>query len=179
MALYLGTFKKRLSAGGVRSSFKIRVPPKNWVKYSTEADGVTIYNGGLGYKNGYRVRSGGAEAEGIRACCTGFIPVTGGAVIRIKGWDRYNNPGSAANAINTADTSFTNIGQVGNYRYGIFAGEYSAYDENTIKDYASGISEWVVPPVESGVAYIRVSGYSDMAAIDGANLIVTVNEEIV
>ena len=35
---------------------------KNWVKFSTEADGVTIYNGGLGYKNGYRVRSGGAEA---------------------------------------------------------------------------------------------------------------------
>ena len=28
---------------------------KNWVKYSTEADGVTIYNGGLGYKNGYRM----------------------------------------------------------------------------------------------------------------------------
>jgi hypothetical protein len=34
---------------------------RNEVRYSTEADGVTIYNGGLGYKYGYRVRSGGAE----------------------------------------------------------------------------------------------------------------------
>ena len=31
---------------------------KNWVRYSTESGGAAIYNGGLGYKNGYRVRSG-------------------------------------------------------------------------------------------------------------------------
>lgn len=32
----------------------------NLVPLSTEADDKTIYNGGLGYKNGYRIRSGGA-----------------------------------------------------------------------------------------------------------------------
>ena len=41
----------------------------NLVPLSTEADGVTIYNGGLGYKNGYRIRSGGAEgATGVGSC---------------------------------------------------------------------------------------------------------------
>ena len=34
---------------------------KNWVPYSTEADGITIYNDGLGYKEGYRLSSSGAE----------------------------------------------------------------------------------------------------------------------
>ena len=36
--------------------------PTNLLPLTTEADGITIYNGGLGYKQGYRVRSGGAEA---------------------------------------------------------------------------------------------------------------------
>lgn len=150
---------------------------KNWVPYSTESDGVTIYNGGLGYKNGYRVRSGGAETAMTSAACAGYIPVSGGATVRIKGWSRYTNPGNAGNAINAADASFNNIGQVSNSNYGIFAGAYAAYNNTTIKDGADGISEWVAPPVDSGIAYIRVSGYFPHGA-DGASLIVTINEEI-
>ena len=60
---------------------------KNWVKLSTESDGQTIYNGGLGYKNGYRIRSGGAETTASNTACTGFIKVDPGDVIRLSGWD--------------------------------------------------------------------------------------------
>ena len=150
---------------------------KNWVPLSINPDG-TGYNNGLGYKNGYRVRSGGAEEPTGRAACTGFIPVNGGDVIRIKGWDRYHYPGSAANAINVSDGNFTNIGQVGNANYGIFTEGYGAYGRATIEDAASGISTWVAPPAASGIAYIRVSGYSNDFYMDGANIIVSINEEI-
>lgn len=57
----------------------------NLVYSSINADG-TIYNGGLGYKEGYRIRSGGAEAE-YNSVCTGFIPVKSGDVVRLSGWD--------------------------------------------------------------------------------------------
>ena len=150
----------------------------NMVPLSINADG-TIYNG-TGYKNGCRVRSGGAEGEMANAACTGFIPVRGGDVVRIYGWTRYSASGNAANAINAADSAFTNLGQIGNSNYGIFAGAYAAYNNSTIADGADGISTWVVPPASSGVAYIRVSGFGgdSSGGAPGARLIVTVNEEI-
>lgn len=144
----------------------------NLVPLSTEADGKTIYNGGLGYKEGYRVRSGGAEAVNGDASCTGFMPVKGLSVIRIAGCEFSGNVDSA---INVADASFTNIGQVaGNgASYGIFLSTYSAYNSATMiqKD---GFWQWIVPPEASGVKYIRVTA----ATTDGSKLIVTVDEEI-
>ena len=156
---------------------------KNWVRYSTESGGAAIYNGGLGYKNGYRVRSGGAEGASGNTACTGFIPVKGGDVIRIKGWTRYTDSGNAANAINAANSSYSNIGQIGNSDYGIFAsgGSAAAYNRTTIKDNANGISSWVVPPDSTGVKYIRVSAFNNSSSLGGAvgeQLIVTINEEI-
>ena len=153
---------------------------KNWVKYSTEADGVTIYNGGLGYKNGYRIRSGGGEGTQARGTCTGFIPVQGGDVIRISGFDfSYASNG---NAINVSDSSFTNLGQFTMLpaAYGILAtGEaYVAYSVKSVVEETTGVWKWVVPPAASGVAYIRVSGQNESGTYPGANLIVTVNEEI-
>lgn len=91
---------------------------KNWVKYSTESDGVTIYNNGLGYKDGYRVRSGGAEVEqGSTTSCTGFIPFKKGDVLRI--YPQFHGL-NIVNAINYANASFQNIGQAtGSGGYGI------------------------------------------------------------
>ena len=151
----------------------------NRVPLSIDTDG-SVYNGGLGYKNGYRIRSGGAETSQNNAACTGFIPVSGGDVIRIYGWNRYSNPGTAANAVNVADAAFANLGQISNSNYGIFASgaAYAAYNNSTIEDGADGISSWVVPPAASGAAYIRVSAYDATNSAPGANLIVTVNEEI-
>lgn len=149
---------------------------KNWVKYSTESDGKTIYNGGLGYKNGYRVRSGGAEGADAYGACTGFIPVKGGDVIRISGCDFAH--AANGNAINVSDASFTNIGQFTMIpaQYGIFASSYSAYSHKSVVQEKTGVWKWIVPPAASGVAYIRVTGYGNSS--HGADLIVTINEEI-
>jgi len=116
----------------------------------------------MGYKDGYRIRSSGAEAEIADGACTGYIKVNGGDVVRVTGCDvtkAYNT-----NAINVYDGSFNNLGQiVANYKsagYGIFAtsGAYVAYcwDSGKIEN---GVYEWTVPPSESGIAYIRVTGY--------------------
>lgn len=148
----------------------------NQVPYSINADG-TIYNNGLGYKNGYRVRSGGAEGTQTISCCTGFIRVNSGDVVRITGAN-YNWT-KVSEAINASDVSFTNLGQiVGNSTgYGIFSsgGAYYSYSKQSIVEESTGVWLWVVPPAESGVRYIRVTAPTD----DGSTLTVTINEEII
>lgn len=159
---------------------------KNWVKYSTEADGVTIYNGGLGYKEGYRIRSGGAETVannvGTRALCTGFIPFKNGEILRISPPFSGIN---TSNAINFFDSSFTNIGQRTDYGsgYGICTGSgwnkaISTVDGITTLDIsgASGADD---------VRYVRISYPWNDTSIDagfqvksGEDLIITINEEI-
>lgn len=153
----------------------------NMVPISTTNDGVTIYNG-TGYKNGYRIRSGGAEGAQANAACTGFIPVKGGDIIRISGCNfAYSN---TSNAINVADASFSNIGQItpshADAGYGIFAAgaAYQSYCYNkAVTQEKTGVWKWTVPPAASGAAYIRVTGYN-ASGNHGANMIVTVNEEI-
>jgi hypothetical protein len=80
----------------------------NQVPISTETDGVTIYNGGLGYKDGERIRSGGALGSHSGASHTGFIRAVGGDVVRLSGYNiKYSNN---ANAINVYDAKHTNLG---------------------------------------------------------------------
>lgn len=150
-----------------------RQPVRNQVPLSINADG-TPYNGGLGYKDDYRVRSGGAEAAHTGATCTGYIPVHPGDVVRISGCDfDYVSTG---NAINASDSSFTNLGQlVRNMTgYGIFAtsGEWYAYSMHSVVQESEGVWRWVVPPAASGVAWIRVTGTTQG---NGAGLCVTVS----
>lgn len=174
---------KKLTIGGValKQLFINGIPVwksgyKNWVTCSTESDGVTIYNGGLGYKNGYRIRSGGAEGAMTTGSCTGFIPVKGGDVIRLSGWDF--SVSTTNNAINVSNAAFANIGQLTAQpaRYGIFFdGSYNAYDYSSVVQEKTGVWKWVVPPSASGVAYIRVSGYT---VGDGSKMIVTINEAL-
>lgn len=147
---------------------------KNWVKYSTESDGKTIYNGGLGYKDGYRVRSGGAEGAKTDATCTGFITVKAGDVIGIGGAQLGEN--STSNAINVYDASYTNIGQiVENLKdrgYGIFSsGVLSNWNKGTTKN---GCFYWTVPS-GANIAYVRVTARMNGK---GSDMIVTINEEI-
>lgn len=153
---------------------------KNWVQYSMESGGTAIYNGGLGYKNGYRIRSGGAEGELSTSAHTGFIPVKGGDIIRISGGD-FSSTNSHGSAMNVADGSFTNIGQFSmqSGEYGIFK-TYTDYSKPSVVEEKTGVWKWVVPPEASGVKYIRVScNAANGGAADGAKLIVTINEEII
>ena len=73
---------------------------QNLMPLSTEADGITPYNNGLGYKDNWRVRSEGAEQEQTKISCTGFIPFT-------KNDKLYIYPpftgGNTDNAINFSD----------------------------------------------------------------------------
>ena len=153
---------------------------KNWVPYSINADG-TIYNNGLGYKDGYRVRSGGAEGEQASATCTGFIPLRKGDTLRIYPKFRGLN---TQNAISYANAAFQNIGQsTGTGGYGICEGDnkslfYPTTDEN-------GISVLhLTTDLAAEVAYIRVTNQIEYASpyqpliTTGAEMIVTVNEEI-
>lgn len=156
-------------------AWQVEVTPTytNQVPISTEADGVTIYNGGLGYKNGYRVRSGGAEGAQTMCCCTGFIPVKAGDIVRLSGYDvKYENVG---NAINVSDASRTNLGQIvanSAWSSGIFEGNTYNWGNAVILE-KDDVYYWVVPD-GYGIAYVRVTGYTDT----GENMIVTVNEEI-
>lgn len=150
---------------------------KNWVKYSTEADGITIYNGGLGYKDGYRIRSGGAEGATARGAHTGYIPVQPNDTVRISGceFSGYHSE----NAINISDSNFTNLGQMAmnsTLGYGSLAGTTYG-NRNYVVEEKTGVWKWTVPPASYGAAYIRVSGYKESGG-DGASLIVTINEEI-
>lgn len=150
----------------------------NQVPISKDANG-NIYNG-VGYKNGYRVRSGGAEATSTNTSCTGFIPVKAGDVVRVSGWDWFAGT-SSQQALNVADSNFTNLGQFTmgqNARYGIFESTYKNYTASSIVEEKDGLWKWVVPPAESGIAYIRITGYDGTNGISGSQMIVTINEEI-
>lgn len=158
----------------------------NQVLLSTESDGVTIYNGGLGYKNNTRVRSGGEETGSPSSACTGFIPVKAGDVIRISGME-FSNGYANGSAINVSDSARTNLGQftIDGARYGLFTqAAYVPYANTSVLEEKTGVWKWVVPPAASGIAHIRINAnaYGASASsnytVNGSLLIVTVNEEI-
>lgn len=169
---------------------------KNWVKYSTEADGVTIYNSvgegaTPGYKQKTRVRSGGGETGHGNATCTGYIKVNPGDIVRVDAGGGYYSVfvnGGVGSAINVftelSGKPGENIGQiVGNSEggYGIFAtgAAYAAYGGRSVVQ-KDNYWQWTVPPGDSKVAFIRVTGGTGIN-YDGTShnkLIVTINEEI-
>lgn len=166
-----GVVKKIVAAG---KTIWQAVTYKNWVLYSTESDGKTIYNGGLGYKNGCRVRSGGAETAHGLAACTGFIPAKGGDIVRFSGYDvKKVNVG---NSINVSNASFSNMGQIvanSSDGYGCFYGTVHNWDDVLLEK--ENVYYWMVPDGYD-IAYIRVTAYTGNGF--GTNVIITVNEEI-
>jgi hypothetical protein len=147
----------------------------NLVPLSTEADGKTIYNGGLGYKNGYRVRSGGLEAAQSTSVCTGYIPF-------VKGDKLYISPAFSGNNINNAinfyNGSYEVLGQVcdNDSAYGICGVQVNAF-KTTLGDGVSilDLSNNTVSGVEN-IAFVRITNNYQVAS--GAEMIITKNEEI-
>lgn len=156
----------------------------NLVPLSTEADGKTIYNNGLGYKDGYRIRSGGAEAANVNSTITGYIPFVKGDKLYIypafTGWNTQN-------AINFCDSSYTNLGQItdSGAAYGICNGNNVAAFKTELVNGVSvlDISDVTDLGVEN-IAYVRITNLiyyydTDNALISsGAEMIITKNEEI-
>lgn len=147
----------------------------NLVPLSTEADGVTIYNGGKGYKDGYRIRSGGAEAVLANTTITGYIPFVKGDKLYI--YPPFNG-GNTENTVNFYDGSFANLGQVtdsGNY-YGFCNSTFKAKVINGVS--VLDISAVTVSGVEK-VAFVRIGNkISNSVITSGAEMIITKNEEI-
>ena len=185
------TFKK-LTIGGVElkqlfiNGIQVwKAGYKNWVPYSTTEDGKTIYNGGLGYKNGYRMSSSGAEKTQTGSALTGFIPAKFGDVIRM-GNAHWGSAGASdgysyiayydANfklklTINKHENSSSNghISNVGSsYKELVDRGA-----SNILTD-SKGVTTFnIVFTSPVSYSYIRIN-----ATADGADMIVTVNEEI-
>jgi hypothetical protein len=141
---------------------------KNWGPFSIDTNG-SIYNG-TGFKDGYRVRSGGAEAAEAGARVTGYIPTAAGDIIRLTGW-KFDFK-SAANAVNFFSADFTSIGQfttqpVG---YGICA---NAVPTVSVSE---NVYTFTVPN-NSSIRYLRVTGQQAYNTLP-PEMIITINEEI-
>ena len=145
----------------------------NQVPISINPDG-TIYNG-VGYKNNTRVRSGGAEAANEESVCSGFMPFKIGDTLRI--YPTFDG-GNVNNAINFADTNFTNLGQItdSGARYGICASGNKTF-KTTVVDGVSTLTLTEEHYGSSDIAYIRVT-HKNYMTNNGANLVVAVNQEI-
>lgn len=148
---------------------------KNWVEYATEtATGNAIYNNGKGYKDGYRVRSGGLEATQSDGTCTGFIPYT-------KGEKLYIYPSfmglNTTNAINFYDSAGTVLGQITD------SGAYYGFCNSSFKTKVVNggslldLSNVTVSGVEN-VAFVRITNDSDTDILSGSGMIITKNQEI-
>ena len=145
----------------------------NWIPYSTESDDITIYNNGLGYKDGYRVRSGGEEAENEYGSITGYIPLKVGDTLRIYPHFVSLN---TQNTINFYDESFAVIGQITNSGsvYGSCTANYQPLttDEFSVLTLDS-------TKHDSSIAYVRITNAirkSEALMDSGAEMKVTVNE---
>lgn len=146
----------------------------NQVPISIGTDGK-IFNDGLGYKNGYRLSSSGGESVAQKATVTGFIQAKPGDTIRIAGVDWFNTT-STVNYLIAYNGAFAKV-YTGNVR--------NSYDTATFIDSITtenGISTIVLKTGVTNYDYIRIScmNYSGTTMIDtdGADMIVTVNEEV-
>ena len=158
-------------------------PPsyKNWVRFSTEANSTAVYNGGLGYKDGYRIRSGGAEAAQTFTTITGYIPYVKGDKLYIYPPFRGEN---TANTVTFYDSSFAVLGQVtdnGGY-YGFCNSSFKTKVVNGVS--VLDISSVTVSGV-ANIAYVRIGNYIKSGGNTGAStiqsgseMIITKNEEI-
>ena len=140
---------------------------QNLVPTSIDTDG-SIFNG-CGYKNGYRVRSSGALGVWENAACTGNIAVKAGDLLRFKGGDW--SVASLENCIHYSGEGFVSLGS--------FTPQPAYYgfctSENAVVTESEGAYIHKVPN-NTDIRYVRLSLYGN--GTHGANLIVTVNEEI-
>ena len=153
---------------------------KNWVPISTEADKVTIYNGGLGYIEGYRLSSSGSLKEQKLTATTGFIKAAKNDVVRMAGTEWFKHNGynyfimydENLNIVEAINIDGTGNAATHGWSYSqkalVNRSKTRVYDEN-------GTTRFVVEFNDTNLnyAYIRISAYGE-----GEDMVVTVNEEI-
>lgn len=148
----------------------------NMVPLSINSDG-TIYNG-TGYQDGYRLSSSGAAKTEPDSVVSGFIPVSSGDVIRLAGvkfssgykWCYVDFYDESFNFVCGGGTQDTDTGVLTNfYPNNTFFNQYASVD-CTKEDSAYAFA---VSLLTEDIKYFRLNGVGN-----GANMIVTVNEEI-
>lgn len=142
----------------------------NLIPTSTDTDG-TIFNG-IGYKDGYRLNSGGTVSGGSHMSVTGFIPYTHGQTIRLGGANiAYNEYGCMMffyKADKTAIEGY-DYNKVGNANMGTW--------DTTEPDTAFAFTPAATKVTNA--AYVRISASVRNAGDTGAGMIVTIDEMIV
>ena len=148
----------------------------NQVPTSIDTDG-SVFNG-VGYQNGGRISTsaGNMSTDNSLSTISGYIPAKNGDVIRVYGVDWVNTSGTK-NVIAAYDSNFGYIGSVyGNFK-ATATGIFSATE--VLNDHDVSITLKTKNEMANTIAYVRVSSLGlGKDAIDGANMIVTVNEEI-
>lgn len=153
----------------------------NQVPRSLSSGGGSIYNG-TGYKNGYRLSSNGSEKSQNNSTVTGFIPAKPGDVIRMKGVTWGTSESNGYCYILYAGSDFKNVFTINKYRQDTANNNMSNFTDKSKVDLttsgiftdSNGVTTFIVNfNTTINYTYIRIS-----AEGNGANMIVTVNEEI-
>ncbi len=165
----------------------------NQVSKSIGSDGKP-FNGGLGYQNNQELSgSSGSQRAGTNTTVTGFIPVKQGDVIRIKGCGWYST--AKNNYIVAYTSTFGHWGTTqtqGTHYYNTTNNPKQVQIERETlggsMNLSSDVSTIVIAKNDGdggngvygyeNIAYVRISVRGDGSAVDGKDLIVTVNEEI-
>ena len=150
-------------------------PYTNLVPTSTDENGA-VFNS-TGYQNGKRIPSSGSISDQAGSTITGFIPFAIGDVLRIGGvlWNKDDT--TIHTSIMAYDSSHAILESVSGRILNTYG---KLIKENGVYKYTLGDSTEIIAGsgnftkiTSPSVAYIRVS-----AAGDGANLIITKNQEI-
>lgn len=175
-----GIAMKKIAIGGVTAWVR---PVRNMVSESIGSDG-NPFNGGLGYQDGLRLSSSGVTKEYAESTVTGYIPAKAGDVVRIVGVEWYSD---SANYICAYDSSFNLLTEMhGAFATGSKSVAFVASECAVLgtTDALIKIGESTHSTAAANTAYIRVSSAglaasrNDGVKQTGANMIVTINEEV-
>ena len=179
VAIPEGVVKKIVSAG---VTLWEAISYTNQVPLSTDTDG-SIYNG-VGYKDNVRLSSSGGISSSAQtgSTTTGFIPFpTGDAtIIRMKGvvWKSATADGHGHYYINFYDSSknflaYLSASEADNVTHIVTITRDANGIETVVWNQSYGTTNSLLQHIRNDAAYVRINAYGE-----GANFIVTVNEEI-
>ena len=125
------------------------------LRQSVSSDG-TLYNGGTGYKSGYRLNSGGNEAAASGVYCSGFIQMVSTQTIEFEGIElpAASSVGKSNYTIHFYDSTFTRIAKSQYQAHNVFL--TPSIGAGTTDDSGNYIKTFK-PTGVSGLAYIRFS----------------------
>ncbi len=125
------------------------------LRQSVSSDG-TLYNGGTGYKSGYRLNSSGNESASSGVYCSGFIPMTNAQTIEFEGLSLPvdSSVGNSFYTIHFYNSTFTRIAMTQYQAHNVFL---TPSIGTGTKDDSGKYIKTFKPTGVSGLAYIRFS----------------------